>query len=509
MNIILLLSLVVVGLFAGSVLGYLARQSIARKKAGSIEQVLQKRIEEVKKEAAQIISQGEEKANSLVEKTKKDLETQRRGIFNTESLLLKRESILVQRIASFEEQEKEIGKRSDQLKEVEANLEKFRLEAVRNLEKAASMTREQAKEELLKSIEQVYEKDILERLRKLEAEGIDKYEVRAKNILAWAMQKYALSQAQEVTTTTVNLPSDEIKGRIIGKEGRNIKALEKLTGVEIIVDDTPEAVIISSFNPIRRQIARLALEKLVQDGRIQPARIEEMVQKAEGEIAKQVKDAGEKAVYDAEILDLDPKLVQILGRLRFRTSYGQNVLAHSVEVAMLAGAIAAEIGADIKVAKKGGLLHDIGKALDHQIEGSHVDIGIKILQKFSVDQAIIDAMKSHHEEYPVERIEAVIVKIADQLSGARPGARKDTVENYLRRLEDLENIALSFPGVEKAYAIQAGREIRVLVKPHDVDDLQARKIARDTADRIQQELKYPGEIKVTVIRESRAVEYAK
>ena len=285
--------------------------------------------------------------------------------------------------------------------------------------------------------------------------------------------------------------------------------LEKVTGVEIIVDETPEVVVISGFDPIRRQIAKISLEKLIEDGRIQPARIEETVKKVESEIVSQMKDAGEKAVYDTEVIGLDPKIVQLLGRLRFRTSYGQNVLLHSIEVSHLAGAIASEIGANPRIARKAGLLHDIGKAVDHQIQGSHTDIGMKILAKFGAEKEVIDAMKSHHEEYPAESLEAVIVQTADQISGARPGARKDTLDNYLKRLEELEGIATAFTGIEKAYAIQAGREIRIFVKPEEVDDFTAKKLAKEVASRIQEELRYPGEIKVTVIRESRIIEYAR
>jgi ribonuclease Y len=318
-----------------------------------------------------------------------------------------------------------------------------------------------------------------------------------------------LSQAQEVTTSIVSLPSDDIKGRIIGKEGRNIRTLERLTGVEIIIDETPETVVISGFDPTRRQIAKIALEKLIQDSRIQPARIEETVKVAEEEIANQIKEAGEQACYDAGILDLHPRLVQLLGRLRFRTSYGQNVLLHSIEVAHLAGALAAEIGGNVRIAKKAGLLHDIGKSIDQQIEGSHVEIGVKILEKFNSDSAIISAMRSHHEEFPYESLEGILVQVADQISGARPGARKDTVENYLKRLSELEGIATSFGGVEKAWALQAGREIRVFVRPKEIDDWGAKKMAKDIAKRIEEELRYPGEIKVNVIRELRITEYAK
>jgi len=349
----------------------------------------------------------------------------------------------------------------------------------------------------------------LEKLRKLETEGWEKYEEKAKELLTTAIQKCALNQAHEITTTSLTLPSEEIKGRIIGKEGRNIRTLEKLTGVEIIVDEAPETVVISGFDPIRRQIAKIALEKLIQDGRIQPARIEEQVQLAEANISKQIKEAGETAIYDTGVIGLDPKIIQLLGRLKFRTSFGQNALLHSIEVSHLAGALAAEIGTDISVCKKAGLLHDIGKSVDHQIEGSHVDIGIKILEKFGVEKEVIDAMKSHHEEYPYTTLESIIVQSADQISGARPGARKDTLENYLKRLGELEKIALRFPGVEKAWALQAGREIRVFVKPEEVDDLAAKSLARDIANQIQEELRYPGEIKVNVIRELRVIEHAK
>ncbi len=505
-------TLLLAGIFVlgmGSVLGYYARQSIARRRADTIETLLQKRIIQTKKDVEEIKSKAEKEATQVFDKAKKDTEVQRRELFNAERLLFQRENIVGRKASGLERKEKELRQRVEKFKEVKAALEGLRQEALKNLERVSKLSREEAKKELLENFEREYQIEILEKMRKLKTEGIERYEKKAKEMLALAIQKYALSQAQEITTTTVSLPSDEIKGRIIGKEGRNIKTLEKLTGVEIIVDETPEMVLISGFNPIRRQIAKNALEKLVQDGRIQPARIEEMVKRAESEIASQIKEAGEKAVSETGIIDLDPKIVQLLGRLRFRTSYGQNVLLHSIEVSYLAEALASELGADSKIAQKAGLLHDIGKAVDHQIQGSHTKIGMRILEKFGVEKEVIDAMKSHHEEYPYETLEAVIVQVADQISGARPGARKDTLENYLKRLEELENIALSFPGVKKAYAIQAGREIRVFVKPEEIDDLAARKIAREIANKIQEELKYPGEVKVSVIRENRVVEYAR
>jgi len=493
----------------GSVLGYYARQSIAKRDWRSIEARLQKKISQAKTQSEEILAGAKKEAEQTLELTKKETNQQRAELFKAERLLLKRENILEQKISAFESEKTDFQEKVRKLKGIKETLENLRATAISNLERVSGLSREEAKKELLENLEKEYQKEILERMKKLELEGRERFEKRAKEILAQAIQKWALSQAQEITTTTLTLPSEEIKGRIIGKEGRNIRALEKLTGVEIVVDETPEAVVISSFDPIRRQIAKSALEKLIQDGRIQPARIEEKVEEAKKEINSQIKEAGEAALYDVGLVGFDPKLVQLLGRLRFRTSYGQNVLLHSIEVSHLASALAAEIGANPLVCKKAGLLHDIGKAVDQQVEGSHTDIGIKILEKFGQDQEVISAMKSHHEEYPYESLEAILVQAADQISGARPGARKDTLENYLKRLADLENIASGFSGVEKAWALQAGREIRVFVKSEEIDDLEARKLAKDIANRIQEELKYPGEIKVNVIRETRVTEYAK
>jgi len=490
-------------------LGYYTRQSIAKKRAGTIEAKLQKKILQAKAQTEEILKEAKQKASRILETAKKEEDERRQELLQTERLFLKRENVLDDKISNLERKEAEFQDKVEKLRKIKEGLESLRQEALENLERVSNLSREEAKRELLSNLEKEYQKEILEKIKNLESEGWQRFEKKAKELVALAIQKVAVSQSQELTTTTVALPNEEIKGRIIGKEGRNIRTLERLTGVEIVVDERPEAVMISGFDPIRRQIAKTALEKLIQDGRIQPAKIEEMVEKARSEINSQIKEAGEAAVYDVGLVGLDPRLVQLLGRLRFRTSYGQNVLLHSIEVSHLAAALSAEIGADVKVAKKAGLLHDIGKAVDHQIEGSHADIGIKILEKFGVELEVISAMKSHHEEYPYESLEAIIVQTADAISGARPGARKDTLENYLKRLGDLENIATSFSGVEKAYAIQAGREIRVFVKPEEVDDLGARKLAREIAERIQEELRYPGEIKVNVIRESRVTEYAK
>jgi len=426
-----------------------------------------------------------------------------------QQLLLNRESLLAERIASFEEKEKELQTKVEKLKSIKDDLEQLRSEAEGKLEKVAELSREDAKKELLALVEIENEKEILERMKKLEERSQEKLQARAKEIVALAIQKCAVSQAQELTTTTIILANEDLKGRIIGKEGRNIRAFEKLTGVELIVDETPESVVISGFNPIRRQIAKVALDKLIADGRIQPAKIEEKYEEAKAEIAVKIKEAGEKAAYDVGVIGLSDKLVQILGRLYYRTSYGQNVLLHSMEVALISETIAEEIGANSQIAKRAGLLHDIGKAIDQQIQGSHIEIGIKILEKFGESEAIIKAMRAHHEDYPADSLEAVIVKTADAISGSRPGARKDTMENYLQRLKDLEDIANKFEGVEKTYAIQAGREIRVFVKSDRVDDLGAAKIAKQIAGEIEEELKYPGEIKVVVIRENRVIEYAR
>ncbi|MFH1841275.1 MAG: ribonuclease Y [Candidatus Nealsonbacteria bacterium] len=499
----------IVALGLGSFLGYYARQSIAKKRLGTIEQKIQEKVSQTKKDTETLLSQAKDKAASIVERAKTEEDQYRKRLLRTEQLLLKREETLDKKLSDFEVKEKDFNQKVEKLKEVKETLEGLRQESLDKLEKISDFSKEDAKKELLNNCEKEFEGEIMEKIRKLEKEGREKMQNKAKEILAFAIQKCALSQAQEITTSTVSLPNDDMKGKIIGKEGRNIKTLEKLTGVEIIVDETPEAVVISGFDPTRRQIAKVALEKLIQDGRIQPARIEEVVKKTEEEIVLQINEAGETAVYDTGIVGLDPKVIQLLGRLRFRTSYGQNVLLHSIEVAHLAGALAAEVGANVNIAKKAGLLHDIGKAVDHQIEGSHVDIGIKILEKFGVEKEVVTAMKSHHEEYPAETIEAVLVQAADQISGARPGARKDTLENYLRRLGELETIANSFPGVDKVWALQAGREVRVFVKPEEIDDLSAHKLAKDIAHKIQEELRYPGEIKVNVIRESRVIEYAK
>lgn len=509
MNQIILFFIGIILLMLGAILGYYARQSIAKKNYRTIEAKLEKKILNAKEEAERILLEAKQKSNQIVVSSQKEIDEKHQKLQKLEKILLKREDILAEKNYDFEIKEKELHKKIEQIKEIKNSVESLKQEVSNQLEKISNFSKEDARKELLNNVEKEYQKDILERIKKIESEGQQKIDRKAKEILTLAIQRIAISQVQEVTTSPVILPNEEIKGRIIGKEGRNIRALEKASGAEIVIDETPDAVLVSSFDPIRRQIAKISLEKLIKDGRIQPTRIEEIVQQTQSEINQQIKEIGETTVYEVGILNLHQKIIQLLGRLHFRTSYGQNVLLHSTEVAYLAEGIALELKADSRVAKKAGLLHDIGKSVDQQIEGSHVDIGIKILEKFGVEPEVITAMKSHHEEYPYETLEAIIVQTADAISGARPGARKDTLENYMKRLKDLEDIALGFTGVEKAYAIAAGREIRVFVKPEEIDDLMSKKLAKEIANSIEEELRYPGEIKVVVIRESRIVEYAK
>jgi len=493
----------------GSVLGYLARQSLAKRQRGTAEAQVSKLISNAKEEARTILITARDKSVKILEEAKEE-ELKSKADFNQrEKRLFQREEQTEKKNVELQEEEEGLKTKANKIKDIKKEIEALHEKELKELERISGVSTKDAKDELLSRVEDNMQGEITDRVRKLEEYGKETLEKRAKDILVTAMQRYASSQAQEVTVTTIALPSDEIKGRIIGKEGRNIRTLERLCGVELIIDDTPESLVISGFDAVRRQVARVALEKLMVDGRIQPARIEEYVAKAKEEISSKIKEAGEAAVYDAGILGLDPKLVWLLGRLRFRTSYGQNVLMHSLEVCHLAGALAAEVGCDVQVAKKGGLLHDIGKAVDHEIEGSHVEIGRNLLKKFGISEEVIKSMQSHHEEYPYETPESIIVQTADVLSAARPGARRDTVENYLKRLSELEGIADSFQGVEKSYAIQAGREIRVFVTPATIDDVAAKRMARDIANKIQQDLKYPGDIKVTLIRETRTIEYAR
>lgn len=490
-------------------LGYYLRLIISLGKKGSMELDLKQMMLEAKDREKKIIDDATEKAEEIVRIARFDIREKEDANKKTEDRLIKKDELLDKRQVEIDKEVEDMKRKIEEIKTIRENTEKIETQKKEELNKIAHLTPEQAKEQILQKVERESEEDILMRMHKLETQGNEKLEEKAKGILATSIQRLANSVTSDMLTTHVAIPNDEIKGKIIGKEGRNIKTFERCTGVEVIVDDTPGSITISSFDPVRRQIAKSALEKLIADGRIQPAKIEEMVQKAEQEISKIIKEKGEAAVYETGVLGLAPQVIAILGRLHFRTSYGQNVLAHSIEMAHIAGMIAEEIGANVQVAKAGALVHDLGKALDHEVVGTHVEIGRRILQKFGTDEAVIKAMQAHHEEYPYETVESMIVQSADAISGGRPGARRDSIENYLKRLKDLEAVATSFKGVEKSYALQAGREIRIFVTPTEVTDLEAKKMARDIALRIESELKYPGEIKVSVIRESRTVEFAR
>ncbi len=500
-----------IGIFSlgGAVIGYFLRWALTFGKQGSAELKIKRMLLDAQENAKSIVSKAESKSISILEDVKKEKREKEDQLRKVEERLIKKEDFLDNRQVEIDTGAKNLENKIKKVEEIKNEINKIKEVEAENLKKIAGLSEEEAQAKLFKIIEKENEEDLSARMQKLEQLGEEKLEEKAKDILITAIHRMGNSVAADILSTTVNIPSDDIKGKIIGKEGKNIRAFERATGTEIIVDDTPGSITISSFDPVRRQIARIALENLIVDGRIQPARIEEFVEKAKEEINKTIKKRGEQAVYECGILNLDPRIVSILGRLYFRTSYGQNVLQHSIEMAHIAGMLAEELKADVAVAKAGALLHDIGKAVDHEIQGTHVEIGRRILQKFGADEKIIKAMQSHHGEYPYESIEAVIVQVADSISGSRPGARRDTVENYLKRLKELEDIANSFEGVSKSYALQAGREIRVLVTPEDISDLEAKRLARDIVMKIEKELKYPGEIKVNVIRETRIIEYAR
>ena len=493
----------------GMVLGYVIRLLIALSRKNNAEHYLKQKMLSAEEEAKKITIKAEEEAAEVLKGVRGELKEKEDKIKKTEDRLIAKEALLDKRQIDIDKEVEGMKLRIQEIKDKKDKIDAIEEEKKLQLEKVARLSEEEARAKLLESVESKYEEDLTVRMRKLESSNVDTLERKAREILTTSIQRLANSVSPDIFTTSVSIPNDEIKGKIIGKEGRNIKAFEREAGVEVIVDDTPGAITISCFDPVRRAVARLALENLVLDGRIQPAKIEKEIEKAKGEIGKIIKEKGEQAALECGIFNLDPRILAILGRLYFRTSYGQNVLQHSIEMTHIAGMIAAELGADVAVAKAGALVHDIGKALDHEVQGTHVEIGRRILQKFGASEAIIKAMEAHHEEYPYETLESRIVQAADSISGARPGARRDSVENYIKRLTDLEAIANGFSGVEKSYALQAGREIRVFVTPAQVSDLEAHDIARNIAKKIEEELKYPGEIKVTVIRENRIVEIAR
>jgi len=509
MSVINLILILASAGLVGFGLGYYIRFLIGLGKRGSMEIRIKQMELEAKEFADNIVAEAKKKSEEMEKRSREEVKEIEEKVKKSEERVIKKEETLDKRQGDIEKEVEQIKTRIAEIKEIKERAESFEQSKKIELERISRLSTEEAKEELIKLAEKQYEEDITVRMQKLEIGGSERLERKAKDILVAAIHRLGNSVAADTMATAVTIPSDEIKGKIIGKEGRNIKTFERAAGVEVIVDDTPGAITISCFDPVRRQIARVALENLIIDGRIQPVKIEEMVEKAKGEINKIIKEKGEQAAYECGVFNLDQRILSILGRLHFRTSYGQNVLQHSIEMAHISGILAEELGANVAVAKAGALLHDIGKAVDHEVQGTHVEIGRRILQKFGADEQTIKAMQSHHEEYPYETVESIIVQVADAISGGRPGARRDSVESYLRRLGDLEAIAGSFAGVEKSYAIQAGREIRVFVRPGEVSDLEAKKLAREIAMRIENELKYPGEVKVNVIRESRSIEFAR
>ncbi|MDP3971043.1 MAG: ribonuclease Y [bacterium] len=498
----------VVGALLGAGIGYWFRKQVAAKTQDSAEAKAENIIQQAKSKQQELLLGAKEKSLKLLDEAKKEEIERRKETTNTQRRLEKRESLFDDKLLDLENKQQELRKKAVKIDSIKEEIGSIKVQQLEVLEKVAGMNKKDALALVEKRVEEEHSEALMSRLHKLNEQGGEEMERKAKELMTVVIQRCSTSHAAETTTTVVQLPSDDMKGRIIGKEGRNIKRIEELTGVEIIIDDTPGAIVVSGFSPIRRHLAKRALDILISDGRIHPARIEESIEQAKKDLALDIKAAGEAALYEVGIAGFEPKLVSILGRLKYRTSYGQNVLRHSIEVAFLAAMLAEHLGADPAIAKKGGLLHDIGKSVDHEMKGTHPELGRDIAKKFGLSDEIIAPILYHHDDVP-PTLEAVIVKVADAISGSRPGARKDTYENYVQRLEELEAVTLKFEGVEKAYAIQAGREVRVFVHPDKIDDFAASELAKNIAKRIEEELKYPGEIKVNLIREKRVIEYAR
>ena len=503
----------VIALVIGILAGYIIRKTIGEKTIGDAETKArniildaENRSETIKKEIA---LEAKEEALKYKNEAEKEIKERRNEVTKSENRLLQKEEAIDRKLENIERKEQSITDKENNIVRKQNEVEALRKKQLAELEKISGYTREEAKQVLLTQLESDIRLEGSQLIREIEGQAKEEADKRAKEIIVGAIQRCAADHVAESTVSVVHLPNDEMKGRIIGREGRNIRALETLTGIELIIDDTPEAVILSGFDPVRREIARQALEKLIVDGRIHPARIEEIVKKAEKEVNDSIKEAGEQTAFDVGIHNLHPELVKLLGRLKYRTSYGQNVLKHSEEVAYLASLMAGELGLDVNLAKRAGLLHDIGKAVDHEKEGTHVDLGIEVLKKYKENQNVIDAMAAHHGDYEPKSLEAVLIAAADALSAARPGARRETLETYVKRLQQLEEIANNIPGVDKSFAIQAGREIRVIAQPDKISDAEMPMLAREIAKKVEDELDYPGQIKVNIVRETRAVDYAK
>ena len=515
-EVIFSILLVLIGLFVGIIIMFLINYLKGVKAKADAEKIIENAKKEADKLKRDSILESKEEMHKLKIEVEKEIKERKAEIVDSEERLLARENNIERRDQTLQNreqmlEEKEnilINKQKDIQKE-QAKVEEIKDEQIKELEKIAGLSRNEAKDMVLKKVEEMMNLEITSYIKDREAEAKLEADRKAKSLVVSCMQKYAGDVANEQTVTVVTLPNDEMKGRIIGREGRNIRTIEAVTGVDLIIDDTPEAIVLSSFDPFRREIARVTIENLIKDGRIHPTRIEELYDKSLKEITAQIREYGESALFELGITKVDPELVEIIGKLHFRTSYGQNALQHSLEVAHLSGLLAAELGENVALAKRAGLLHDIGKSIDHEVEGSHVTLGSELARKYNENEIVVNAIESHHGDVEASNVISVIVAIADTLSASRPGARNDSLENYIQRLQELENIASSIPGVEKTYAVQAGREVRVIVKPEEVDDLGSFKVARDIKDRIEDEMQYPGTIKITVIRETRATEEAK
>ena len=513
METIIIVAAVLISLVIGILVGVVIRKKIAESKINGAEEEAKKLVELAKIEADNLKKEEIFKAKEEIMNARNELDKEikeRRGeIQKQESRIIQKEENLERRSDNFEKKEKDLEREEQNLNERKQDVENLYTEQMKVLQDIAKLTQEEAKDQLLKSVEQDITSEKAALIRDLTQKAKDEALKNGREIVAYAIQKCAADHSAETTVSIVPLPSDDVKGRIIGREGRNIRALETLTGIDLIIDDTPEAVILSGFDPLRREVARIALEKLIDDGRIHPAKIEEMVEKAKQELAETIRSEGERAALESGVIGLNPELIKLLGKLKYRTSYGQNVLNHSIEVSNLARIMAEELGLDAKLARRAGLLHDIGKALDHDMEGTHVEIGVEILKKFKENPLVINAVEAHHGDVEPQTLEAVLVQAADAISASRPGARRETLEAYIKRLENLESIADSFDSVEKSFAIQAGREVRIIVKPEKITDDQMTLLARDVSKRIEEEMDYPGQIKVNIIRETRVVDYAK